>query len=116
VNIQDNDGRTALHDSVFHGHYEIVQYLITTCAIDIDVKDIDGYTALHYSLKKTWDSQFKIAHCLIDQGHADLTVTSNDGQNVFDIACGNKYCTEIVVNLLTRLLQNKTKNGQKNKK
>jgi hypothetical protein len=60
--------------------------LIHDGRIDIHTFDHQGYNALHHSITMDDDNcKFKFVQCLLDDGHADLTSTSSDGENVFDM-------------------------------
>jgi hypothetical protein len=62
--------------------------------------------------------KIKITQCLIDDGNADLTITTSNGKNVFDILLGEfsskiDIDIEIVVLLVTRRLQNTSINHRR---
>ncbi|GAG71671.1 unnamed protein product, partial [marine sediment metagenome] len=44
VNIQDDDGKTALILASFYGHQEVVEILIHN-GVDVNIQSISGYTA-----------------------------------------------------------------------
>lgn len=59
INLQDEDGSTALMCAAEHGHHDIVRLLLSQADCDSSVVDVDGSSAL------------KIA---LEAGHADIGV------------------------------------------
>jgi ankyrin repeat protein len=112
INRQDNDGYNALLNAICRNQYEVVKYLINDGRIDIHTLEYQGYNALHLSIgMRDKLIGLKIVQCLLDDGHADLTSTSSNGENVFDLVCnetdvGPELAIDIdmVVFLVTRLL------------
>lgn len=51
VNAQDADGNTPLHAAVAINSLTIVQTLLKFPAIDIDIQNDEGFTALNYAAK-----------------------------------------------------------------
>lgn len=51
VNIQDEDGSTALMCAAEHGHTEIVKLLLANADCDSSILDIDGSSALKIALE-----------------------------------------------------------------
>ena len=49
VNYKDSCGHTALMLAVWKNHNSIVKLLLDQPAVDVNVKDDDGWTALHYA-------------------------------------------------------------------
>lgn len=46
------DGKPALHASSFHGHTELVKFLIEEAHANMEIRDSDGDTALHFACFK----------------------------------------------------------------
>ena len=46
VDVQDYDGRTALHLASTEGHEDLVRFLITSCRSKVDVKDRQAFLFL----------------------------------------------------------------------
>ena len=65
VNIQDNDGNTALHRAVINGNFPISAALVNSDFHIINIQNRDGVTALMYAV--LWE-QARLAFALIDQG------------------------------------------------
>ncbi|KAL2644353.1 hypothetical protein R1flu_011940 [Riccia fluitans] len=74
VNLQDSDGRTALHWAADRGHLSAIELLIKKGA-EIHSKDVEGQTALHYAVTC---EQEEIAKYLISAG-ANPATPDNDG-------------------------------------
>ncbi|KAL3697785.1 hypothetical protein R1sor_011861 [Riccia sorocarpa] len=74
INLQDSDGRTALHWAADRGHLSAVELLIQKGA-EIHSKDVEGQTALHYAVTC---EQEEIAKYLVSKG-ADPAVPDNEG-------------------------------------
>ncbi|KAL0555926.1 hypothetical protein IC582_004429 [Cucumis melo] len=54
INARNNDGRTALHmAAIGNVHSDLVQLLMTTRSIDLNVRDMDGMTPLDYLRQNT---------------------------------------------------------------
>jgi ankyrin repeat protein len=115
IYTQDNDGSTALHYASQSGCIEVIKYLIEEQNMNINVQAYNGFTLLHsmfliqpltryYDINNNNDdNNIDIILYLIHDNHIDLTLTTRYGENVFDLAFHHKYCTDIVVMLLTRL-------------
>lgn len=74
IDLEDNQGRTALHWAVDRGHMNIIEALISKGAY-VNAKDMEGQTPLHYA---TVCEREDIAKYLVDNG-ADASVKDNDG-------------------------------------
>jgi len=75
-------GRTALHKAAFWGHLEMVNYLLSECKLDPNVRDNYGDTALHDAAKF---GHTKVVKALIDAG-TDKTIKNNNNQTALDVA------------------------------
>ncbi|XP_045471277.1 serine/threonine-protein phosphatase 6 regulatory ankyrin repeat subunit B-like [Harmonia axyridis] len=87
-NIHRNvDGRTALHLAVLEEDKEILTYLLQNYScIEIDAKDNDGATALHYAIQH--DNWYR-TKLLLDH-HANQNIARKDGRTAMHIAAQNK--------------------------
>lgn len=74
IDLEDNQGRTALHWAVDRGHMNIIEALISKGAY-VNAKDMEGQTPLHYAAVCERED---IAKYLVDNG-ADASVKDNDG-------------------------------------
>jgi len=74
-------GTTSLHVSTLHGHYDIVNMLISSGAT-INARDGNGQTPLHIAAQYGY---IDIVRSLLDAG-ADGTIRDNDGHLPIDLA------------------------------
>ena len=93
VNIQDNDGDTALHSISFHGHKDCLEVLLKAGA-DVNIQNNCGNTALH---KATINGHKDWVEVLLRAG-ADVNVLNNHGETALYFASifGRKYCVEVL--------------------
>ena len=75
VNIDDNDGFTALHWSAVNGSYELVKYFVGT-GIDIHLKTNDGRNCLHIAAQV---EHLNLCHELIDKHKFDVNMGDSRG-------------------------------------
>jgi ankyrin repeat protein len=69
ANAQDCDGNSPLHLAVLRQHTALVELLLGTTGINMELKDHSGQTALHLAVLHEQD---EIVRMLLEQG-ADLT-------------------------------------------
>ena len=81
VSVQDHDGHSALHRSVYSGHTETAELLIEAGA-DINAQDKVGNTALHAAALQGREQATRV---LIRAG-AHVNISNNDGQTPLDLA------------------------------
>jgi len=81
LDVQDNEGDTALTWAAYKSNKEIVELLITAGA-SLNVQDNDGNTALILSLFKN-NNNIEIAKILTKAG-ADWSIKNNDGYDFFN--------------------------------
>jgi ankyrin repeat protein len=82
-----------LHYACARGSLEMVQYLIKTKKIDIEVKDKVGRTPLHLACINK--GSIEIVRYLIEKQNANTNTTDNKGRSVFHSACQSR-CFELV--------------------
>jgi ankyrin repeat protein len=63
---------------------EAVRFLVEECGADVNLRDANGYTALHHAASR---GDNELVQYLIDQG-ADVMVVSRKGQTTVDMANG----------------------------
>lgn len=80
IDLEDSQGRTALHWAVDRGHMKVIEALISKGAY-VNAKDAEGQTPLHYA---TVCEREDIAKYLIDNG-ADTSVKDNDGATPYSL-------------------------------
>ena len=61
-----------------------VKYLVEECSADVNLRDANGYTALHHAASRGDNELIKY---LVEKG-ADVTVVSRKGQTTADMANG----------------------------
>ncbi|XP_061825497.1 protein phosphatase 1 regulatory subunit 12A isoform X3 [Nerophis lumbriciformis] len=79
-----NTQATALHVTAAKGYIEVLKVLLQ-CAVDVDSRDIDGWTPLHAGAH--W-GQKEVCTLLADH-MCDMTAVSNVGQTPLDVADEN---------------------------
>jgi ankyrin repeat protein len=82
IDIFDSDGRTLLYNCVKFNYYDLCKTLIeynkTTIGISIiNIKDVLGYTSLHYAIIFNNLNLFK----LLLENNADPYICGKDGNN-----------------------------------
>lgn len=101
-NNYSSNGKTLLGLAAFHGHFEIVSYLVEVRMADVNAKDKSGDTPLHqvvygdshpfnhYSYGTSHD---RVADCLLNH-EGDLSVKNNANQTPY----GNtKWCAPLKI-------------------
>ncbi len=98
-------GDTMLGYAAYHGHLEIVQYLVEVHMADVNVKDADGQTPLHrvvigdaypFDHGGNGNQHEEVAKYLIKMG-ADLSITNNKGRTPYDLT---KWCAPLKIESL----------------
>lgn len=81
-NARNDAGRTALHIALEDENSPLAMPLVCHPAVDIDIQDIWGYTALHLAIQKR---RFDVAHTLIQRG-ANVNLLNLHGENSLHLA------------------------------
>ena len=89
-------GLTPSWQASVYGHKEVVQTLLATKTVDVNVRSVSGHTPLFWSAASGY---FEIVQLLLDYG-AIQDYTDNDGRSPLSIAQLNGYSD--VVDLFTR--------------
>jgi uncharacterized protein len=71
-----------VHRHALDGWLPSVRYLVEELGADVNVRDHNGYTALHHAASR---GDLELIRYLVEQG-ADVTVVSREGQTVADMA------------------------------
>jgi ankyrin repeat protein len=82
--------------AVFHGHLEIVMFLVEHCHVDVTVKNKDGVSAMRLV---SANGHMGVIRYLVEGCHLDMTLKDHDGWTVFHFACANGYL-KVVQHLL----------------
>ena len=88
VRVTDNNGRTCLtlaaySFATFFGHTETVRYLVGLPEVDVNHRDADNHTVLHYM---SAEGDADVVQVLIDAG-ADIEMKNCDGRSPLHCAC-----------------------------
>ncbi len=59
IEIKDEFGKTALHNTSFYNNTELLDWLLNNGS-DINMQDNNGYTALHFAVQEVHDEIVKI--------------------------------------------------------
>ena len=94
--VKDKNGWGALHLATFHGHMEIVKYLIEKCHVDKEAKSNCGSTALHCA---SGYDRLEIVKYLIETCRVDKEAKSDSGWTA--LHCASGYGRLEVVRYLT---------------
>lgn len=92
---KQKDGRTLLHLAVDKNDLELVKK-VSDFKIDVNAKDANGNTALHYAAMKSKND--KILKFLISLG-ADTNIKTDFDETVFDLAIDNEFLKKEKVDL-----------------
>mmetsp|Transcript_20377 Transcript_20377/g.29266 ORF Transcript_20377/g.29266 Transcript_20377/m.29266 type:complete len:410 (+) Transcript_20377:89-1318(+) len=90
--IELSSGRTALHKAAYWGHAHVIQFLVETCHVDVNVQDNAGDTALHDAARFAHQD---VVEALIN-ANANLLLTNKDGRTPLDVAM--EYSTTSTAN------------------
>lgn len=84
--ITDFINRTPLHVAVESNNFEIVQFLIVEVGVDIEAREVDGWTALYCAVK---EDNPEIINLLLEVGSADFETRDNFGMTALHWAAKN---------------------------
>ena len=73
--MRDSQQRSALHQAVEGGHFEVVQWLVSVLGVDVNAVDSQDWSALHSACRVGRSDQVLY---LIKHG-ADVDIASNSG-------------------------------------
>lgn len=95
IDMQDNDGRSALMHSILKGNKEAMEEFIKNCA-NAYLKDKEGNTALHLALLQKRED---MAKSLIEKTDFNPAEKNNDGKTALMLAAenGNAELAELII-------------------
>ena len=85
----DDYGRNALHHALLRRDtpWDIVEYLVRGCKLDVNARNAFGKTAVHYAAEKR---STEFLEYLVDECDGDLTIADDEGQRPGAASeCGN---------------------------
>ncbi|CAF0880180.1 unnamed protein product [Adineta ricciae] len=101
VNLQDANGNTALHYSVTHGHWKVVNMLLDTKVCDVCLQNNAGYTAVMMAavIDITNDEQKRTVRRLCrESGNVNVkTTTSNQTALMLAVKHGKTDSVELLL-------------------
>ncbi|XP_076151422.1 KN motif and ankyrin repeat domain-containing protein 3-like isoform X1 [Alosa pseudoharengus] len=99
VNLADDNGNTALHYSVSHSNFAIVQTLLSTGVCDVDVRNKAGYTSIMLASLTAADSalDLEVVRQLLRSGDASVRA-GQAGQTALHLAA--RHGRRLIVPLL----------------
>ena len=86
VRATDDEGVTCLHYAARRGHTEAVRYLVCLPEVDVNHRDADNNTALHFAVV---NANTYAVQVLIDAG-ADINTQNNGGRSPLHSACASR--------------------------
>ncbi|KAI8822393.1 uncharacterized protein EV422DRAFT_396866 [Fimicolochytrium jonesii] len=92
VNKRDTDGNTALHVATSLGNYEVVETLLESAKVNVNLQDVEsGYTPLHRAL---YDGNIWMALLLLQtRSDCDLMLTDREGNTCLDLLASTMEIT-----------------------
>eukprot|EP00011_Vannellida_sp_DIVA3-517-6-12_P011401 CAMPEP_0114619182 /NCGR_PEP_ID=MMETSP0168-20121206/8084_1 /TAXON_ID=95228 ORGANISM="Vannella sp., Strain DIVA3 517/6/12" /NCGR_SAMPLE_ID=MMETSP0168 /ASSEMBLY_ACC=CAM_ASM_000044 /LENGTH=352 /DNA_ID=CAMNT_0001830347 /DNA_START=152 /DNA_END=1210 /DNA_ORIENTATION=+ len=103
INSQDPSGQTALQIAAHEGHVGLVQTLLALGA-DPNVRDKNGWNALHSSCSSASESRLEISRSLIIDGKVDTCAMTNSGASPIHYLLREAYCETSELRPLVELL------------
>ena len=97
IHLKANDGKNCLHIAALNGHWNLCNTLVDKYNFDVDIIDINGWTALHCSAKS---GSYNLFTYFADRV-TDIHHTASNGQNCLHIAARNGH-----LNLCKILIEN----------
>ena len=85
VRVTDDEGSTCLQDAAGCGHINTVRYLVGLPDVDVNHRDGNNYTALHYA---SAEGDADVVQLLIDAG-ADIEIKNCNGHCPLHNACSS---------------------------
>jgi len=110
VNCQCRMGETPLHKACMSGHFDVVEYLLTSHRANLEATDNSGRTPLLYACLS---GHIEVVRYLLSDRGANLEATDNAGNTPLHLACWDSHF-EVIRYLLSRrapLLEAKNTRG-----
>jgi ankyrin repeat protein len=83
VNVQDEDGNTALMNAAYMGKEKCVELLLGYPGIDVNLQDYDGWTALMWAADR---GEEKPVELLLNHPGIKVNMEDEGGQTAWDLA------------------------------
>ncbi|KAL6061654.1 Antirepressor regulating drug resistance protein [Balamuthia mandrillaris] len=96
--IRDAEGHTPLQCAALHGHTPVIRLLLTKHRADVNARDNQGFSALHYAARDGLDATAR----LLQEHGARLAVATHKGMTPLHIAARTNRASTILL-----LLQDK---------
>jgi len=90
IDSSDEMGRTPLQIACLEGHLEVVQLLLNL-GCDIDVRERQGWTALHFACACLNDHALKLVQCLIKKGAYVIAENNSGATPLHYLVLNNAY-------------------------
>ena len=87
IYVKTKAGLNCLHIAAFRGHLDLSKKLIDNHEFDVNISDIDGFRALHHSVKS---GKCELVAYFADKG-TDVYLKTKNGRNCLHIAAENGY-------------------------
>ena len=103
VNARENDGSTALINSIYHRNFELTKFLIDSGA-NVNVVNKDGESALLKACcfdSRDPENDYRIVEYLLDCG-ADPTVVDSEGNSCVYLAVLKDYPVSVINRLISK--------------
>lgn len=104
---QDEHGYSLLHAAASYNHVDLLRSLVQEFSVHVDLKDIDGETALFVV------ESVDCARLLIEELHADITIRGSEGKTALQKIVEEDEFPQVAVYLRTKELENAVKGCQK---
>ena len=82
INVKTNDGKDCLHIAAEYGRFNLCRTLISKHNFDMQLRDDDGWTAVHYFVK---NGSYEAVKAFVDM-KIDINLKTSNGMNCLHIA------------------------------
>lgn len=100
VEVQSTHKKTAVCSAAECGHLNILKLLISLGSAQLNNKDVEGDSILHYAAASSSPGNVSCFKYLIDQGVLNVNAINNIGESVLMRCCrnANHNCAQILIN------------------